>query len=131
MPKLLINIDVPAIDAGVRFYTEAFGLTVGRHISEGIVELLGADASIYLLEKSTGTLPSTDAMSTRNYARHWTPVHLDFVVDDLDAALGRAQAAGANVESAVSEHAWGRLVLLSDPFGHGVCLVEFWDGGYD
>ena len=35
---------------------------------------------------------------TRDYGRHWTPVHLDIVVDDVDAAVARAVAAGATLE---------------------------------
>lgn len=52
-------------------------------------------------------------------------------MDDLAAALTRALAAGAKQESEPSHHAYGRLVLLSDPFGHGVCLLEFNERGYD
>jgi hypothetical protein len=29
------------------------------------------------------------------------------------------------------EAVWGRMVVLSDPFGHGVCLLEFRGAGYD
>ena len=55
----------------------------------------------------------------------------DFAVQDIDAALARALAAGARQESEISEHAYGRLVLLSDPFGHGACLLQFNERGYD
>ena len=39
--QLLINIDVPDLDAALAFYTRAFGLHVGRRIGDA-VELLGA-----------------------------------------------------------------------------------------
>ena len=67
----------------------------------------------------------------RSYGRHWTPVHLDFVVADIDAAVARARAAGARVESPPATHKWGKLALLADPFGHGICLIEFLGRGYD
>lgn len=67
----------------------------------------------------------------RHYQRHWTPVHLDFAVDDLEPAVRRAQVAGARVEDAITEHAWGCMALLSDPFGHGFCLLQFKGRGYD
>jgi len=86
---LLVNIDVPELDAAVAFYTRAFGLTVGRRFGEDGVELLGAVARIYLLAKPAGTTPAPGARP-RNYARHWTPVHLDFVVPDVAAAVERA-----------------------------------------
>jgi predicted enzyme related to lactoylglutathione lyase len=128
---ILINIDVPAIEPAVEFYTRGLGLTVGRRLGTDFVELLGADAPIYLLQKAAGTSPFHLATEHRTYARHWSPVHLDFVVDDIEAALERARAAGASVEGAISEHAYGRLALLADPFGNGLCLVQFVGSGYD
>ncbi len=62
---------------------------------------------------------------------HWSPVHLDFVTYDLEAAVGRAVGAGATLESAISAHAWGRLATLRDPFGHGLCLLQMSERGYD
>ena len=46
------------------------------------------------------------------------------MVEDLDAALARALAAGARAEGGVREAAWGRIVPLADPFGHGWCLLR-------
>jgi predicted enzyme related to lactoylglutathione lyase len=58
-------------------------------------------------------------------------VHLDFVVEDIEAAVPGAVAAGAKVEAPVSTHEWGRLPLMADPFGHGFCLIQFLRRGYD
>jgi predicted enzyme related to lactoylglutathione lyase len=58
-------------------------------------------------------------------------VHLDFVVEDIDAAVRRAVAAGATLERDVSTHAYGRLALMADPFGNGFCLLQFTGRGYD
>jgi predicted enzyme related to lactoylglutathione lyase len=129
--RLLVNVDVDDLERGVRFYTQAFGLRVGRQFGGDAVELLGGEVPIYLLVKPAGSVPFSDAPSVRDYNRHWTPVHLDFVVTDLDAALARVEAAGAMREGAISERPWGRMALLSDPFGHGLCLLEFEGRGYD
>jgi catechol 2,3-dioxygenase-like lactoylglutathione lyase family enzyme len=131
MARILINLDVDDIERAVRFYTDGLGLRVGRRFDAGFVELLGAEAPIYLLEKSAGSAPFTGARTQRTYERHWTPFHLDFLVDDVDAALERVRGAGATVEGAVSEHAYGRLALCADPFGHGFCLLELRGRGYD
>ena len=69
--------------------------------------------------------------AARGYARHWTPLHLNFVVSDLSHALVRATAAGATVEKVATTHAWGRIALLVDPFGNGFCLLQFEGRGYD
>ena len=126
---LLINIDVPDIEAGIRFYTAAFGLTVGCRFDEGFVELLGWPAPVYLLEKGEGT-PGAGA-DLRRYQRHWTPIHPDIVVGDMAAAVDRAIAAGAIVEHPPRDQPYGMLAMLADPFGHGFCLIEFNAEGYD
>ena len=96
-----------------------------------VVELLGGPAAIYLLVKKGGTLPFAGATEPRDYRRHWTPVHLDFVVTDVEAAVDRAVAAGARSEGEIASHVWGRMALMSDPFGNGFCLIEFVGRGYD
>lgn len=131
MPRVLLNLDVDDIERAVAFYSAALELRVGRRFDNAFVELLGAEAPLYLLQKPAGSLPFEKTERSRSYARHWTPLHLDFVVDDLDAALARALAAGAVLEAAPSQHAYGRLALLHDPFGHGFCLLQFEGKGYD
>ena len=131
MPRVLLNLDVDDIERAIAFYTAALELRVGRRFDNGFVELLGAEAPLYLLLKSAGTPPFAGAEQPRSYARHWTPLHLDFVVNDLDIAVSRALAAGAVLESPPSQHAYGRLALLHDPFGHGFCLLQFEGKGYD
>ncbi len=124
---VLINLDVPDLAHAERFYTEGLGFRIGRRF-DGFVELLGASVPLYLLERPN---ESTTAGAIRDYRRHWTPVHLDIVVDDLRAAIDRAVQAGAVVETAPSEAAWGRIAVLADPFGHGFCLLQFQGRGYD
>lgn len=131
MPSLLVNIDVPDVAAAEVFYTRAFGFTVGRRFGGGAVELLGAGVPVYLLQKPGDTPVSEASPARRDYGRHWTPVHLDVVVDALEPALARALAEGATVEGPVREAAWGRMALLADPWGHGLCLLQFLGRGYD
>jgi lactoylglutathione lyase len=128
---LLVNIDVDDIERGVAFYTRAFGLTLGRRFDDSFVELTGGEVLIYLLRKESGTVPFQGAAAARDFARHWTPVHFDVVVDDFEAAIARAEEAGAVREGAVSSHKWGRMQLFADPFGHGFCILRFENGGYD
>jgi predicted enzyme related to lactoylglutathione lyase len=127
--SVLINIDVPDLERAIAFYGNAFGLTIERRFGSDGVELAGWPSAVFLLQKDDGSIGAGG--SRRDYARHWTPVHLDVVVDDIDAAITKAVNAGAIVESAVKTARWGKLVLLSDPFGHGFCLIEFLGRGYD
>jgi len=129
--RLLVNIDVDDLERGIRFYTQGLGLTVARRLGAGIVELDGAGAPMYLLAKPAGTRPYAGALVARSYERHWTPVHLDFVVGDVVSARARALAAGATGEGDIEEHVWGKIAYHADPFGNGFCLVELGDRGYD
>lgn len=128
--NLLVNIDVPDLEAGLAFYCGAFGLTVGRRLGPGAAELIGAAVPVWLLEKPEGS-PASPAGGPRDYARHWTPVHLDTVVDDVPSAVARAVSAGATLESAPRTHAWGTIAMLADPFGNGFCVLAFSEEGYD
>jgi predicted enzyme related to lactoylglutathione lyase len=127
----LVNIDVDDLPRAIAFYESAFGLQVGRRFGSSGAELLGGSAPVYLLVKAAGTAAADTAAQVRDYARHWTPVHLDFVVADVEAAVNKAASAGATLEGSVTTHQWGRLALMADPFGNGYCFVQFLGRGYD
>jgi predicted enzyme related to lactoylglutathione lyase len=128
--NLLINLDVDDLDRAITFYISAFDLRLGRHFGDW-AELVGGTSPIYLLPKAAGTSVASSTLQSRNYARHWTPLHLDFEVDDIEAAIKRALQAGATQERDVTTHRYGKLALMADPFGHGFCLIQFTGGGYD
>ena len=128
---LLVNIDVDDLAEAIAFYRDAFALRVGRRFGAFGVEMLGSSSPIYLLVKRDGTKASAATDDVRRYTRHWTPVHLDFVVPDIEAAVRQAVAAGATVEDEIDTHTWGRIAHMADPFGHGICLIEFLGRGYD
>jgi predicted enzyme related to lactoylglutathione lyase len=127
----IANIDVDDLQKAVGFYQAAFGLKVGRRFGASGVEMLGGPTSIYLLLKEADTAASSTTGWRRSYGRHWTPVHLDFVVDEIESAVQTAVAAGARLEAAISTAKWGKLALMADPFGHGFCFVQFIGRGYD
>src|SRR5439155_16888887 len=107
----LLNIDVPDVATATTFYTAAFGLTVGRRFGNDFVELLGWPAPVYLLTKQAGTLGA--GIDRRRYDRHWTPLHIDVVVDDVDAAVERALRAGAVLETPARDAPDGRIARLA------------------
>jgi len=127
--KQLINIDVPDLAKAETFYSQAFGLRTGRRLGSEVLEMLGGTAPLYLLQKAPGSIGAGN--DKRDYQRHWMPMHVDVVVDELEPALERALAAGAIKEGSVREADWGRIVQLADPFGHGWCLLQFVGRGYD
>lgn len=127
-----ICIDVPDLERAIAFYTDGLGLRLGRRLGNDWAELLGAGSPVDLLANEHSSAPLGPAHAARrDYGRHWTPVHLDFVVDDADAVAQRLLALGATLERPLQERRWGRMANLADPFGHGIDLLEFRGRGYD
>lgn len=130
--NLLVNIDVPDLDAGIDFYEKGLEFAFRRRLFDGLVaEMVCDQARVFLISQAAATSAVPNTRITRDYADHWTPIHLDLVVDDLPAAIARAVAAGAAAPVAIGHHAWGDLAPMRDPFGHGFCLIAFRGSGYD
>ena len=129
--QLRICIDVDDMERAIAFYTQGLGLQTGRLLKADWTEILGAGSPIDLLLNAAGTRPVAGSDTTRSYQRHWTPIHLDFVVDDIEGAVARLQKHGAVLEMPISDRAWGRIAGLADPFGHGLDVLEFRGRGYD
>lgn len=127
-----ICIDVDDIERGIAFYTQGLGLRLARRLGDDWAELLGGSSAIDLLANAPGSAPlGTERPQRRDYARHWTPVHLDFVVEHIDEVAQRLVALGATLERPIAQRRWGRMASMADPFGHGVDLLEFKGRGYD
>ena len=128
--RTILNIDVPELSSAIAFYCAALGLSLNRVIDDDVAELAGASSVIYLLANKAGSLTSVSTTDKRHYSRHWTPVHIDFVVPDVKVAADRAIKAGAQQESECIEWRGSKCITLSDPFGHGFCFIEFTGSGY-
>lgn len=121
------SIDVPDLEAGVAFYADGLGFEALGPAAADSFELRAGAVRIDLLERESGSdaVPADgDGAAARDYDRHWTPVHLDLVVDDVDDAVRRAVDAGATLESGPEDLGRERLARCVDPFGNGFCLLE-------
>jgi PhnB protein len=111
---LIVDGAARAID----FYTEAFGAVETERISGpdgrvGHAELRINGAPVMLADEH----PQMGAVGPR--AVGGTPVSLMFYVEDVDAVLDRAVAAGATVRRPVEDRFYGdRSGMIEDPFGH-------------
>jgi predicted enzyme related to lactoylglutathione lyase len=128
--SIVVNIDVPALEPAIEFYEAAVGAKVVRLLDDDVAELRYGSSKLCLLSKPAGSA-ATPTGRVRELGRHWTPVHVDFIVEDIDAAVARALAAGAKRESERIEWRGSKCVSFSDPFGHGFCLIEFAGDGYE
>jgi PhnB protein len=106
-----------AADA-IRFYAEAFGATELFRLAEpggkvGHAELAIGDSCLMLADE----YPDFGALSPPSVGG--SPVSLHLSVDDVDATVQRAEAAGATVLRPVKDEFYGdRAGMIVDPFGH-------------
>jgi len=106
-----------AVDA-ILFYVKAFGATE-------LARLPGPDGRLMHAMVKIGDSPM---MLVDEYPEHerlgplslkGSPVTVHLYVDDVDATIARAVAAGARITMPVAEMFWGdRYCRLQDPFGH-------------
>lgn len=123
MYSVSLSIDVPDLAAGADFFDKAFGF--GKEKEVGNMVILDANGlKIYLLQREDGSSASKHTDATRHYDRHWTPIHLDILVDDVDEALARAISAGAVQEGDKESGDWGAIAYCADPWGNGFCLIQ-------
>jgi predicted enzyme related to lactoylglutathione lyase len=121
--RLSVTLDVPDLAAGLAFYGGVFGFTeVARpHPSYAVLKV--GEQTLGLMQKAAGTRPTPANSPVRDYSRHWTPIHLDFHVDDFDDTLARIAAAGGICEERHSTPGRPDVAFCADPFGHGFCLL--------
>lgn len=113
-PYLCIKNAAAALD----FYQHAFGATERMRMTDpsgkiGHAEIGIGDSAIMLCDE----FPDMDVRSPQ--AIGGTPVMMHLYVEDVDAFVARAVAAGAKLLSPVEDQFYGdRGGKLADPFGH-------------
>src|SRR5439155_23252218 len=110
---------------GLAFYCDGLGMARKRRFSASCVELDGGNLPIFLLGNRPPAAELGGTQVQRSFARHWTPVHLDFIVPDLDIAVARLTGLGATLDREIQQREYGRMANLADPFGNGFDLIEF------
>jgi PhnB protein len=113
-PYLMLSNTAKAID----FYKEVFGATERLRLSMpdgkvGHAELNMGDSVVMLADEC----PALEATSPERIGG--SPVHILLYVEDVDAVVSRAVAAGAKLLKPVENQFYGdRSGSLTDPFGH-------------
>ena len=91
-------VEVTELPDGINFYCGGLSLTLKRRLSPTWVELAGANLPIYLLANRPTLADLGSKQAVRSYERHWTPVHLDFIVEDLDQMVAQLISLGASLD---------------------------------
>jgi predicted enzyme related to lactoylglutathione lyase len=118
--KLEICIDVDDVDRAVEFYGRGIGLEIPKHEKEWAQAVLGEQ--VFWIMKIA---PGPSGAISRDCQRHWTPIHLDFHVDDIDTVVERAIAAGGKLDREIQRNTDGSAMAnLADPSGNGIDVVQ-------
>lgn len=118
-----MSIDVSNLKVAESFYVEALGCKKVRDQGSNMVVLSVKNSDLYLQEKESGTNPLISSSATRDYKRHWTPVHLDFICNNVDERVSKILKLGGSHEGGDSGD-WGSIAYCADPFGNGFCLID-------
>ena len=121
--KFSVTIDVPLIEAGLRFYRDALGIVEVSRPIPTYVTLDCGGSEIGLMEKPAGTVPAKGSDDVRRYERHWTPVHIDFHVENFEEALAKVSDACAKCENKFAIHGRTPIACCSNQFGNGYCIL--------
>ena len=123
MIKISVSIDVSNLKQAETFYIEALGCKKLRDQGTDMVVLATDNCDIYLQEKEAGTKPLVSSAVVRDYERHWTPVHLDFLTENIDEVVKKILQLGGLHEGGESGD-WGSIAHCADPFGNGFCVIN-------
>jgi predicted enzyme related to lactoylglutathione lyase len=124
-------IEVTDLARGIEFYCSGLGLTHKGQLGPRRAELAGANLPIFLLADRPAVAELGAIKVPRDFGRHWTPVHLDFIVTGLDEMVARLCGLGATLDREIQIREYGRMANMADRFGNGFDLIEFSGPGYD
>jgi predicted enzyme related to lactoylglutathione lyase len=78
------------------------------------------------MPKQSGTVWSVFSAGTRYFRPSASPFMINFLVDDVEAALDQVVAAGGKAVGKVRDYPYGRFGWFLDPDGN---KVELWQAG--
>jgi len=121
-----IGIATKSIDAAGKFYAEVLGLAVAKRetVAGGpkVAFIPVGETKIELLERGSENDNIARFLETRGEGIH----HLAFAVDNVEAALAQAKAAGYSlIDEKPRQGAGGALIAFLHPKSTGGVLVEF------
>jgi predicted enzyme related to lactoylglutathione lyase len=113
-----VILPVTDIERAAAFYSAAFDIP-GQRISPGRHYFNCGGIILACYD------PLADGDEKQDGWRFHPLQYLYFAVSDLEAALGRVQAAGGIIDAGIEAMPWGeRLFYAQDPSGSRICFVD-------
>jgi len=123
MPDELVNVRymVDDVEAAVDFYTANFGFELRFSAAPAFADVIRGNLRLLLSgPKSSAGRPMPDGRTPEPGG--WNRMH--FIVEDIDAEVGRLRAAGITFRNDIISGPGGRQILLEDPAGNPIELFQ-------
>jgi len=123
MPDELVNVRymVDDVEAAVDFYTANFGFELRFSAAPAFADVIRGNLRLLLSgPKSSAGRPMPDGRTPEPGG--WNRMH--FIVEDIDAEVGRLRAAGITFRNDIINGPGGRQILLEDPAGNPIELFQ-------
>ena len=112
---------VDDVERAIDFYTAHFGFTVLTSFAPAFADVVRGNLRLLLSgPKSSAGRPMPDGRVPEPGG--WNRIH--FIVEDIEAEVGRLRAAGLTFRNEIVTGPGGRQILLEDPAGNPIELFQ-------
>ncbi len=122
MSTVNVRYIVIDVDASIRFYTTHLGFTVKRHSAPGFAILSRGALDLYLNAPGAGGAGQAMPDGRRPEPGGWNRIQIQ--VEDLSATVELLRKAGASFRNEIVQGNGGKQILLEDPSGNPIELLE-------
>jgi catechol 2,3-dioxygenase-like lactoylglutathione lyase family enzyme len=110
------------VDAAIRFYTTHLGFTLKAHPAPGFAMVSRGALTLYLNAPGAGGAGQAMPGGRQPAPGGWNRIQI--TVEDLDATVAKLRQEGASFRNDIVNGNGGRQILLEDPSGNPIELLE-------